>query len=159
MPKWLEFRRVLFRSPTLLQDRKGYLWAGTESGLARFDGAKFDVFRASESGGTPDSLIRCLCEDGDGSILIGMQRGLARYQDGRVEKLGEFEQPITDLARDSEGRMWIAPLGAGLWDDPGGRFTSHASDPAFNGIQTIFRLFSDSTGRLRSEEHTSELQS
>jgi signal transduction histidine kinase/ligand-binding sensor domain-containing protein/CheY-like chemotaxis protein len=133
---------------TLLQDRKGYLWAGTESGLARFDGAKFDVFRASESGGTPDSLIRCLCEDGDGSILIGMQRGLARYQDGRVEKLGEFEQPITDLARDSEGRMWIATLGAGLWDYRGGRFTSHASDPAFNGIQTIFRLFSDSTGRL-----------
>jgi len=132
----------------LLQDRQGYLWVGTESGLARFDGAKFDVFRASGSGGLPDSLIRCLCEDGDGSILIGTQRGLARYENGRVEKLGDFEQPITALARDSEGRVWIATMGAGLWDYHEGRFTSHASDPAFNGIRAVFRLFSDSTGRL-----------
>ena len=29
---------------TLLQTRDGYLWLGTEEGLVRFDGEKFDVF-------------------------------------------------------------------------------------------------------------------
>src|SRR5450432_465481 len=31
----------------IVQTRDGYLWFGTESGLCRFDGARFEVYRAA----------------------------------------------------------------------------------------------------------------
>src|ERR1700681_403003 len=36
---------------TILQTRDGFLWVGTERGLARFDGLHFDVFKSMNAGG------------------------------------------------------------------------------------------------------------
>src|SRR6202166_3701433 len=36
---------------TILQTRDGFLWVGTERGLARFDGFHFDVFKSTNAGG------------------------------------------------------------------------------------------------------------
>lgn len=36
---------------TILQTRDGFLWVGTERGLARFDGLSFEVFNAQNDGG------------------------------------------------------------------------------------------------------------
>ena len=133
---------------SFLQSRDGYLWVGTDGGLTRFDGAKFDVFRESEPGGLPDNVIRCLFEDSTGAPLIGTQRGLARYQHGRIEQIGLAEQRVTSITRDAEGRIWIATLTSGLWDYYNGQFTSHASDPLLKGLTQFIRLFTDSSGRL-----------
>ena len=133
---------------SFLQSRDGYLWIGTDGGLTRFDGAKFDVFRASEPGGLPDNVIRCLCEDSTGAPLIGTQRGLARYQHGRIEQIGMAEQRVANIARDADGRVWIATLTSGLWDYYNGQFTSHASDPPLKGLTQFIRLLTDSSGRL-----------
>ncbi len=131
-----------------LQSPKGYLWVGTEGGLVRYDGAKFDVFRASGPGGLPDNLIRCLIENNGGFVLVGTQRGLARYRRGRIEQIWDSEQRVADMARDSEGRVWIATLTSGLWDYWDNKFTSHATDPNLKGSTQIIRLFSDSSGRI-----------
>jgi signal transduction histidine kinase/ligand-binding sensor domain-containing protein/ActR/RegA family two-component response regulator len=131
-----------------LQSRDGYLWIGTEDGLARYDGAKFEVFRASESGGLPDNLVRCLVEDSSGSVLIGTQQGLARYRNGKIERIGGPSIRVADMALDSDNRVWIATLGAGLLDYRFGRLTSHAADPQFAGLPDITRLYSDSSGHL-----------
>jgi signal transduction histidine kinase/ligand-binding sensor domain-containing protein/CheY-like chemotaxis protein len=131
-----------------LQSPKGYLWVGTEGGLVRYDGAKFDIFRASGPGGLPDNLIRCLGENNGGFVLVGTQRGLARYRRGRIEQIWDSEQRIADMARDPDGRVWIATLTSGLWDYWDNKFTSHANDPNLKGSTQIIRLFSDSSGRL-----------
>ena len=44
----------------LLQTRTGFLMAGTESGLARFDGTVFRVFDRAASSPFPDAETRCL---------------------------------------------------------------------------------------------------
>jgi signal transduction histidine kinase/ligand-binding sensor domain-containing protein/CheY-like chemotaxis protein len=132
-----------------LQSREGYLWAGTEDGVVRYDGARFDVFRATEPGGLPDNLIRCLCDDSSGNVLIGTQRGIARYGNGRMEQIGGPAERVSEMVRDSDGRVWFATLESGLWDYRDGQFTPHSSDPILKGLtRQILHLFLDSTGRL-----------
>ena len=37
----------------VFQTRDGYIWAGTEAGLARFDGVRFTTFRVADTRGSP----------------------------------------------------------------------------------------------------------
>ena len=62
----------------ILQDRKGFLWFGTNDGLNRFDGYKFTVYQHDPYNPTSlsDSAINALHEDRDGRIWVGTQNGL-----------------------------------------------------------------------------------
>src|SRR5947209_2188217 len=63
----------------LEQTRDGYLWLGTDEGLARFDGYEFVVFDKAH-GQVPDNSITALEADNDGSLWIGTQNGLTHYR-------------------------------------------------------------------------------
>jgi ligand-binding sensor domain-containing protein len=70
--------------PTAIdQDSAGFLWAGSEAGLARWDGYRFRLY-ASDSkqpDGLPDHNILTLHRDSAGSLLVGtVTGGLARYE-------------------------------------------------------------------------------
>src|SRR5579875_3063292 len=53
----------------MLQDRSGFLWIGTESGLYRYDGARFVGFGRPD--GLPASFVRALHEDSAGRLWVG----------------------------------------------------------------------------------------
>jgi PAS domain S-box-containing protein len=135
-------------APLMLQTRDGYLWIATEDGLCRFDGIRIVTFRTTNTPGIPNNLIRCLLEDESGSLWIGTQHGLARYRDGRFEAIAGIASPVTDLACDREGRLWIATLGAGLLDLEGGRLVSHVGDPGLPANPLVLRLLCDSADRV-----------
>src|ERR1700722_2615550 len=59
----------------LLQDRAGFLWIGTESGLYRYDGSRFSRFGQSE--GLPSGFVTALHLDRDGRLWVGTRDGLA----------------------------------------------------------------------------------
>jgi signal transduction histidine kinase/ligand-binding sensor domain-containing protein len=96
-----------------VQTDDGYIWLGTYSGLARFDGARFMVF---DSGNTPDlasSRITCLFQDKVGMLWIGHEAGeLTRY-----DKEGHFHaeavraswkgRKIFGIAADETGDVWL----------------------------------------------------
>jgi PAS domain S-box-containing protein len=132
----------------LLQSRDGYLWIGTEDGLCRFDGVRMVTFRTVNTPGLPDNLIRCLLEDNAGTLWVGTQRGLCRYRDGSFKAVGGVSLPVTDLASDLEGRLWIGTLGAGLLEIDGGRLVSHAGDPGLPANRLVIRLMHDSADRI-----------
>jgi ligand-binding sensor domain-containing protein/signal transduction histidine kinase len=67
----------------LLQSRSGFLWAGTELGLARFDGIGFRIFDRTTAP-FPDAEVRCMADTADGSLWVGTSDGLARWKDGRI---------------------------------------------------------------------------
>src|SRR5712691_10732044 len=63
---------------SLLQDRSGFLWAGTAAGLFRYDGVRFarlgDLTPIGSIGQTPD-----------GTLWIGTRDGLARLRGDHLE--------------------------------------------------------------------------
>ena len=59
----------------LLQDRSGFLWIGTESGLYQYDGSRFWQFGPKD--GLPGGFVRALTMDRDGRLWIGTRDGLA----------------------------------------------------------------------------------
>nr|WP_307731926.1 two-component regulator propeller domain-containing protein [Massilia sp. H27-R4] len=65
----------------LVQDRQGFIWAGTEDGLYRYDGYRFDAFGLRE--GLPSTMITALMEDQSGVLWVGTHGGLGRYDGHR----------------------------------------------------------------------------
>jgi two-component sensor histidine kinase len=66
---------------SIYRDSKGFLWIGTDKGVARYNGIKFEVF--SSAHGLPDKEIFFFVEDGYGRIWLATFNGkLCYYQDG-----------------------------------------------------------------------------
>jgi ligand-binding sensor domain-containing protein/signal transduction histidine kinase len=110
----------------ITQTRDGYLWIGTEEGLARFDGWRFRVFD-KVSGQLPGNFIYSLLEDSSGSLWIGTNGGLVRYQDGKFETFGQeaglSNAFVYGIAQDRTGTLWIS-ANYKLWCYRGNIFTS-----------------------------------
>ena len=69
----------------LFQDRTGFLWAGTEAGVFRFDGQHFQRYGPDE--GLPRDIVLSLGEAPDGSLLAGYYSGLYKLDGKRFQKL------------------------------------------------------------------------
>jgi signal transduction histidine kinase/ligand-binding sensor domain-containing protein len=96
----------------ICQTTDGYLWLGTDEGLARFDGYRLDlaVFTKDNSN-LPTNSIRALAAGSDGSLWIGTSNGLAQYKDKQFHvyttKNGLPDEPISALLVDHTGIVWI----------------------------------------------------
>ena len=97
-------------SQALLQDSRGYVWVGTQAGLNRFDGSRFEVFSIRH--GLESDRIYSLAEHRDGSIWIGTGSGLSRYADGEFTNFGASHgKPagwIQRVAIGADDRIWCA---------------------------------------------------
>lgn len=104
----------------LLQDQLGFLWFGTEDGLARYDGYDFVVFRSdpNDLGSLSDSTILSLYEDHQGRLWVGTQQGgLNRYErsSGRFTRFTANSADGTSLSdntvlaiqQDGQGKIWV----------------------------------------------------
>ena len=67
----------------IIQDRKGYIWAATDRGVARFDGYAFESLTTAE--GLSNNVVFKLCEGPDGKIWFGEMPGtLSYYENGKI---------------------------------------------------------------------------
>jgi signal transduction histidine kinase/ligand-binding sensor domain-containing protein len=94
-----------------VQTRDGYLWFGTFSGLARFDGERFQVFDSVNTLELRDRRVRHLFEDAQGTLWIGHETGaITRYRDGRFQAFAppsrNESERIIGLGSDEQGRLW-----------------------------------------------------
>lgn len=107
----------------LLQDREGYLWAGTEDGLYRYDGRDFQRFDRRQ--GLPSTYVGALHETADGVFWAGTYAGLARRGPGGFEAIpreaGLPPEQVETLTSTPDGRLWVG-LRSGL-------FVHHAGSP------------------------------
>jgi len=97
----------------LAQDSTGYVWMGTQAGLARFDGIQFTSYDGHAWPGLNSGDIRALLPEADGRLWVGTSRGLAVFAQARFRQLdpqpapaGPFE--VTALSHDPQGRVLVA---------------------------------------------------
>lgn len=94
----------------IYQDSRGYLWLGTESGVARFDGLHFTVF--DRTSGLPGNTVRSIIELANGDIWVGTDMGIAIYNGSSWKQItskdGLKGSAVMKLAIDSKGRVWAA---------------------------------------------------
>jgi signal transduction histidine kinase/ligand-binding sensor domain-containing protein len=99
----------------IAQDKKGFLWVGTQDGLARFDGRSFRVVGKEE--GISTSFITCIMEDQEQYLWVGTLEGLFMLTPNRLEAI-EFKHEnnnpsslsssyIHCLYQDAEGAVWV----------------------------------------------------
>lgn len=130
-----------------IQTRDGYLWVGTPSGLARFDGVRFVGFPAADTPGLASDLIHCLREDRHGVLWIGTDKGLSRIANGRFERVGLAGKPVRALAEDEAGNLWVGTWGAGIHVFRGGRLESYRPEGLPSDLR-VHALLVDSQGRV-----------
>jgi ligand-binding sensor domain-containing protein/signal transduction histidine kinase len=95
----------------ILQTADGFLWLGTEGGLARFDGYQFRVFDRESTPALAGNDIRCLLEDRSGALWVGTASGLTRLKDGRARTFGVGDGvpagAVRSMVESGDGRVWI----------------------------------------------------
>jgi signal transduction histidine kinase/ligand-binding sensor domain-containing protein len=94
-----------------VQTHDGYLWFGTFSGLARFDGERFQVFDSVNTPSLQNRRITSLFEDAKGTLWIGQDTGaITQYRDGRFELFaGSSPLPserLIGIGTDEKDRLW-----------------------------------------------------
>lgn len=99
----------------LCQTPDGYLWVGTQEGLGRFDGVRFEVFNRGNTNALPSTSILSLLADGDRTLWIGTVNGLCRMRENRVKRITGGETGFVNcLARGADGTIWVGSDANGL---------------------------------------------
>ncbi|RYY14608.1 MAG: histidine kinase [Chitinophagaceae bacterium] len=146
----------------IIQDKRGFIWIGTDDGLNRYDGSHFTIFKNNPGDTTSISgnIIRDIFEDENEVLWVATaDGGLTRY-DYRLEPGRQFRQfknkpndslsiPVNiifKIVQDSQGYLWLASSGfyALRFDKKTERFSQIANA----GTKTVLALTLRNTGEL-----------
>lgn len=91
----------------VFQDSRGFIWIGTQNGLNKFNGYKFEVYTYDP--GDPHSIannwIYAIAEDQEANLWIGTKDGLIKYsrkedQFSKIKYATPYEVQVTDYVYD-----------------------------------------------------------
>ncbi len=136
----------------MLQDRDGYLWFGTDAGLARYDGTSFRSWTTSD--GLSDNEVLSLCEDPCGRIwCLTLNGRLCYIHEGRAHAGAEHPEflrirPVSGfmgMAVDDQGYHWFGGIAGELYSWRNGEVRTHevsdrSHEPAIHGMVLPLRV-------------------
>ncbi len=101
----------------MLQDKRGFMWLGTDNGVCRYDGKRFTTFFHPKQKGKAFSFLR---EDIKGRIWFVNFSGQIFYIENDKMNLftlfeKEFKSSFPVIEFDSKGQLWIASIGNPLF--------------------------------------------
>jgi ligand-binding sensor domain-containing protein/signal transduction histidine kinase/DNA-binding response OmpR family regulator len=112
---------------TVFQDSTGFMWFGTEMGLARYDGYNLKVYKhdVDKSNSLSHNYITKIVEDKHGNLWIGTRRGGLNYFNIKTENFTHYQHQenntnslshdfIYTIAKDNQDNLWIGTVGGGL---------------------------------------------
>ncbi|HUG34299.1 MAG TPA: two-component regulator propeller domain-containing protein [Anaerolineales bacterium] len=107
----------------IFQDRRGFLWFGTEDGLNRYDGYSFKVHKREPSNpnSISDGWITAIAEDQDGYLWVGTRLGGVNRYDPATDSFTQYlfneEDPgslsdnhVSALLVDKTNHLWVGTL-------------------------------------------------
>lgn len=148
---------------SVIQDKLGYLWFGTEDGLNRYDGYNFKVYRhqPGNANSLSDYAATRLYEDNDGIIWVGTRQGLNRFDPStqtftHFKKNTDFnsisDDNITSIYEDSKGTLWIGTVnGLNILDRKTNSFRifkSEPSNPKSLSSNQVREILEDKSGNI-----------
>lgn len=126
------------------KDRKGFMWFGTQSGLNRYDGNRFQIYMHDpfDSTSLGENTVQTIAEDQSGALWIGTNNGgLNRYSwetgaftrfqsvDGDSETIGSNN--VNFIYVDRKDVVWVFSAAGGVdrFDRRKGMFVRIRHDP------------------------------
>lgn len=112
---------------SMYQDKQGFMWFGTFSGLNRFDGYKFKTYKALAGtlNGLRSDKIEYITEDNYGFIWIRTNEGVIYRLDKRNDKFQavpqsikpfeKFSAEVKTIRKMSNGNLWLITTNAGCF--------------------------------------------
>ncbi len=150
---------------SIVQDKDGFMWFGTQGGLNRYDGKNVKLYEHNpyDENSLPHRLIQTMFLDYEKNILwIGTYNGLARFDIYKEEfkhyphipkdKFSLSNEVVTAITTDNEDNVWIGTLnGLNVLDPETGEIKHyfHDSDnPLSLSNDTVRSILKDSEGRI-----------
>ena len=111
---------------SMIQDKKGFIWIGTQYGLNRYDGYQFEIHvnEIGDDTSISSNYIVSIFEDSTGVLWVGTDNGLnafnkttnqfKRYLHNKNDKNSISNNLISSIAEDKLGNIWIGTAGGGL---------------------------------------------
>ena len=148
----------------IAQDRQGYMWFGSQSGLSRYDGYRVVVYKNIEGdrGSLADNWVGVLHVDSQGQLWVGTDNGLDRFDSAsqtfihylpkEKSRRGNGNRHIHAILDDGARGFWIATSdGLQHFDTATGTFRSwhhEEGNPHSLGDNEIKALALDAQRRL-----------
>ena len=97
---------------SLAQTPDGYLWAGSEEGLTRYDGVTFTTYDHRKTEGIPTNTFSALAVDRGGALWAGTRdHGVVRMKNGEFRQVmwepGAQDAQVRSLTFIRSGELWV----------------------------------------------------
>ncbi len=127
---------------SILQDKRGFLWLGTNDGLNRYDGYRFVIYKPDPDNahGIVGNRVFVIFEDSKGVLWVGTDGGLNRY-DRELDRFDSYvhsesnpksliNNQVHSICEDKTGRLWIGTRrGISLFEPKTGTFENILNNP------------------------------
>lgn len=102
----------------VIQDKQGYIWMASESGLCKFDGNDFTIYNTGNSAIKSNAHNVLYYNKADNTVWVGTQRDgvcIFNCETQTFSNLpGMMTQDVTDLSPSSDGGIWITHYHLGI---------------------------------------------
>lgn len=111
----------------IIEDKKGFMWFGTEDGLNKYDGYKFTVYKTDtkDKFAITSNNIKCLFNDQEGNLWVGTRHGINIY-DHLLDRfhnqyapeytfLKQIRGDVESIQADKNGVIWVTTSDQGIF--------------------------------------------
>ncbi len=128
---------------SLYEDKLGYIWIGTQDGIARYNGYSFTYYKTKD--GLPEGNTFCIYQTSKGYYYFATAKGLALFDGNKIKNMSkDFQLTNVDtrsVVEDDNGNLWISTAGKGIlkWDNKKITYLNTSNNFFSNIVRMIYK--------------------